>query len=110
MHMALFFRLRTFIFQCYIDAAQLATVIRRSGTLELAAAKLLEQMLARTQREGHDADGGGLVRAVEEYAGVTGVQIRDVMSLAEGVGDEFLWIVAHAASAGIVEAPARNIR
>src|SRR5690349_17415766 len=32
------------------------------------------------------------------------------MSLAEGVGDEFLRIVPHTAGAGIVEAPSGNIR
>src|SRR5690242_8469978 len=83
---------------------------QRSGALDVSAAKLLEQMLAGTQSERHDADGGGLVRAVEEDACVAGVKVRYVVRLPESVGNEFLRIVTHTAGAGIVKAPAGNIR
>ena len=108
--MVLFFPPRTLIFLCYIDAARLATVTRRSGALDVSAAKLFEQMLGGTQAEGQDADSGRFVRAVEKDAGIASVQIRDIVSLAESVGDEFLRIVTHAAGARVVEAPTGNIR
>src|SRR5215467_7536221 len=60
-----------------------------SGALDVSAAKLLQQVLAGTQGKGHDADGCCLVRAIEKDAGVASVQIRDIVSLAESVGDEF---------------------
>lgn len=46
-------------------------------------------MLARAQSERHDADCSGLVRAVEDDAGVAGVQVRNIMRLAESVGTNF---------------------
>src|SRR5215469_10113132 len=93
MHAALFFQRKTLMFSCYIDEADLAIVRRSLGSLDVAAAKLLQQMFAGTQSEGHDADRGGFIGAIEKNAGVTGVQVRHVVSLPESVGDEFLRIM-----------------
>src|SRR5215470_7073512 len=110
MHSALLFRPRILMLLCYIDVVGLAIVHRFLSLLDLSAAKLLEQMLARTQSKRHDTDRGGFIRAVEKDAGVAGIQIRHIVSLPESVGDEFLRVMPHAASAGVVEAPTGNIR
>ena len=112
MHRHAFFRLRICIFSSYMDKAALAIVHGQfsSGGLDVAAAKLLDQVLAGAQGEGHDADGGGLVGAVEKDTRIAGVQVRDVVSLPESVGYELFGIVTHPACAGIVEAPTWNIR
>src|SRR5215467_9451260 len=82
-----------------------ALLPRSSGSLDVSAPKLLQQVLAGAQGEGHDADGGGFVRTIEKDAGVASVQIRNIVSLSESAGDEFLWVMPHTACAGVVEAP-----
>ena len=66
-------------------------------------------MLSRPQREGQNRDGGGLIGAVGEYAGVADVEVGNVVGATEAISDKFLRIVTHAQGAGFVEAGAGNI-
>src|SRR5712691_9504367 len=72
--------------------------------------QVFDEIFASAKRKGHDGQGGGLIRAKWEDAGVAAIEVRDVMGAAEPVRDEPLGVVAHAAGAGLVQAEPRRVR
>src|SRR5262245_24235428 len=75
-----------------------------------AIAKALDDAIAGSERERHDAERGGLVRGGSEHARIANVQIRHVVRLPEAIGDEMLRVVAHSTGAALMQAPAGNER
>lgn len=67
-------------------------------------------MLRRPQRECQDAEGGGLVGAIEKDAGVAYVQVRYIVRLTKAIRHRILGIISHPARPRLVQAPAGHLR
>src|SRR5690348_7863674 len=80
---------------------------RDSGS---AFPELLHQVLASAQAECQDRKRSGLVCAVQKNAGVTDVEIRNIVRLSKAVSHKFVGIIAHAKRSGLVQAVARRFR
>jgi len=70
--------------------------------LVLNSPEILHQMPESAQRERENADGGGLVGAIQKYAGVADIKIRHIVGSAETIRHKLLGIITHAACSGLV--------
>src|SRR5215831_11040521 len=65
----------------------------------ISASEIGDDAIGSAQRKRQNANGGGLVGAIQENAGVADIKIRNIVSLTEAIGHELFWIVAHSAGA-----------
>src|SRR5579863_8433023 len=75
-----------------------------SRGLVFSAPEILDEVFGGSQSKRENADGGGLVGAVQKDAGIAHVEVGDIVGLAKAICNKMLWIVPHAAGAGFVQA------
>jgi len=55
----------------------------------LTTAKVLDEVLRGPDRECHNTNGCRFVCVIQKYTCITSTKIRDIMGLAEAVGDKY---------------------